>query len=187
MLTQVAFRLRNDDGNETAATWRAALNTDLTAFADLDTNLRCRFLTGSNSGDAFNAPSLYYRLNVGTLTAVTGTSSVVRASDSTHLTDGENTTEQLGGAGSFTTGAVDDSTGTTTGLFLSSGSETEHEFCFQIRSADVTNGDIIELFLTDGGTQFGAYTEIPAITIALGDANYPHGPGAGFWLRLMTP
>lgn len=57
--SQEGFRWRNDDGNETSATWLAAQDTG--SYIPLNTNVRLRILLDT-SGDAssFN-PTLYYK------------------------------------------------------------------------------------------------------------------------------
>src|SRR6476469_7479822 len=97
---QAAFRIRNDDGSETTATWKAAQNVN-TAIT-VDTNFRVRFLmqnsgtTGSNNLVA----QLEYSLNGGAYTNVNASSTVVRSSASPNVTDAANITQQLtGGTG----------------------------------------------------------------------------------------
>ena len=76
---QDSFRGRNDDGNETTATWIASTNSDWSQV--MDTNFRMRFVV-QETGDGAQADQTFqleYNLNGGGWNDVTGASSVVRA------------------------------------------------------------------------------------------------------------
>ena len=46
--------------------------------------------------------------------------------------------------------------------------ETETELCFQVRAADVTDGQTIQFRLTrDGGTVLSTYTRTPTATVSI--------------------
>lgn len=167
---QAGFRLRNDDGNETTATWKAAQNTNVNIAADL--RFRARFLM-QNAGTTALAnlvAQLEYTLNGGASTNVTAASSVVRASASPNVTDAANITQQLsGGTGTFIglTG-FDEGDGAAGGnsLDVPASGNFEVEFAIVIRAADVTSGDTIGLRVTNNGTDFtGSYTQVPAIIV----------------------
>lgn len=165
---QVSFRLRNDDGSESAATWKAALNTNVSLT--LDENVRLRFLTKSLAGTGESlAPQLQYRHDSGSgfgaWTDVNAGSSAVRSSASSHITEDGATTEQLGGPGTFAAGRLDEVDGVTESIFIGPAQETEHEFCFQVRSAVVDVGDTIEFRITNGGAVYTTYTSTPSCLI----------------------
>ena len=181
VLDQDSFRIRNDDGNETTATWKAAANTG--ASLEVDTNWRIRFLI-QNTGDATKSTNgsqgwqLQYNLNSAGWNDVNASSSVVISSASPNLADNTSTTQQLG-AGTFDAIAAnkfDEVDGRTLGAVaqaLSNGQETEVEYCWQLRSADVANNDSIQLrvvYYSAGNTAFDTYTNTPTITVVEGGA-----------------
>lgn len=58
-LDQEGFRFRNDDGNETTATWKAAQDTNATSA--LSANVRLRFCINATDDPASSAYQLYYK------------------------------------------------------------------------------------------------------------------------------
>ena len=162
-VNQWAFRGRNDDGNETTATWKAALSTNWSQT--VNENFRVRIGVSVSSG-TFSPPGVYlqYNLNGAGWNNVTTTSSVVKGTDSTHMTDGAATTEQLAGPDSFVSGLYSETgqTGADSVAFLQ---ETEYEFCCQILSSDVANGDTVQLRVTNLGTPISGYPAVPSITV----------------------
>lgn len=166
-ITQVAFRVRNDDGDEDGATWFAAINTDVTL--EVGTNYRIRHLINLDGlGLEFN-DQWQYNLNGGGWNNITAASSVIRAGPSGHVTDNTATTEQMGGAGSFAAGAV-----TADGLcpanLLAPPIDIEDELIFQIRAGDVEDEDTIQIRSTNAGTQLDTYTNTVTITVNEGGA-----------------
>lgn len=168
-LTQTTFRGRNDDGSETTATWKATAGTDWTQL--VDTNFRVRF----NVNASVAAPTqntafiLRYSLNGAAFAPVSASSTVVRAVASPNVADGAATTEQLAGAGTFNAGTFDEVDGSATGFTAATatGQDTEVEYCVQIRSADVANGDTINLRVhLNTGQAIDAYTDTPIITVS---------------------
>lgn len=158
-LNQVAFRLRNDDGNEFAATWYAAANTNIEW--DGDGNLRVRFLIDDNASEETGFV-IQENLNAGGWNDL-GTVFVM--SDSPHVVNGIATTQQLG-VGDFADGRFEESDGETITRDIG-GDETEDEFCFANSTA--TAGDSIQLRVRrnadGGGTALDTYTNTPTITI----------------------
>src|SRR5690349_20629389 len=97
---QAGFRGRNDDGNETTATWKASQNVNWTQL--VDTTFRVRFLMQNSGTTALNnlVAQLEYTYNGGASTNVNASSSVVRSAASPNLADAANLTQQLtGGTG----------------------------------------------------------------------------------------
>jgi hypothetical protein len=163
--TQASFRGRNDDGNETAATWKAIADANWTQ--KVDENFRVRFVVQETAGVSDNDKTfqLEYNLNGGGWNDVTGASSVVRASASPNLADGDDTTQQVGsgtpvGADNDAFDEVDGLAGSTN-LDFSGSDEVELEYCLQIRSSDVDNDDTIELRVKGLNT----YTKTPTVTV----------------------
>ena len=103
-ITQAAFRFRNDDGNQTAATWIDAENTDIT-IANGST-FRLRIGQTSDGFFDFTTAPWQYQLNGGGWNNITTSSSVVRRVASGSVTHGTATTNQLALAGSFVAGEV---------------------------------------------------------------------------------
>jgi hypothetical protein len=167
-LDQAGFRGRNDDGNETTATWKVAENTDWSQV--VDTNLRVRFVVDETAGGdpAGIIFQLQYNLNGAGWNDVNATSSVVRSSASPNLADSAATTRQLAsGAGTFVAGGFDEGNGESGPWDIGVGGLTEVEYCVQIRSADVTNADTIDLRLwkDTGSAVLDAYSQVPTITV----------------------
>jgi hypothetical protein len=171
---QVAFRGRNDDGNETTATWKDTQNTNWTQA--VDENFRVRLEVQETAGCAKNNVvwRLQYNLNAAGWVDCSAASSVVRASASANFTDGAATTSQLTvGTGTFqggapTTGGMDEGDCNAGGasMDMSASGHSEAEFSVQIRSADVSNGDTVQLRITDSGVAFASYTATPSITVS---------------------
>jgi len=166
---QKAYRGRNDDGSETTATWKAAQNTN---WAQLrDTNFRVRFEIQETAACAGNNKvwQLQYNRNAAGWNTVNASSNVVRSSASPNLADAANLTDQLTvGTGTFIglTGfdEVDGAAGGNSMDVAASG-HSEAEFSVQIRSADVADGDTIQLRVTDAGTALAAYDVTPTVTV----------------------
>ena len=171
VLDQDSFRGRNDDGSETTATWKAAANTNWSQ--DVDTNFRVRFLYQETAGGnpANLSLQLQYNLASAGWNNVTGASSVVRSSLSANFVDLDATTQQLG-VGTFDPGVMEELDGLTgTGADIGASEESEVEFCVQIRSADVTNAQTLQLrIVKEGGTVLDTYTNTPTITVVEGGA-----------------
>ena len=136
----------DDDGAENAAT----LGTiDQDWDQDVDSNKRVRFQvseTNSKQTGAFTlkAQCRLYTTSWGSWQDITTTSSIVKAVTSGYVTDSDPTTERMAGAQNFVTGewsadgSFDDS-------FQLDGEDTEMELCFQIVSADVADGNLVEM------------------------------------------
>ena len=172
--TQVTFRGRNDDGDETTATWKATQGTDWTQAVDVNFRIRFEIQEGANCAGANKVWRLQYNLAAGGWVDCSATSSVVRASASANFTDGEATTDQLtGGTGTFqggsgTTGGMDEGNCNAGGATMDVAAlgHAECEFSVQLRSADVTDGQTFQLRVTDAGTAIAAYTDTPTITVS---------------------
>jgi len=168
--TQHTFRGREDDGNETTATWKATQGTDWTQA--VDTNFRVRFCAqeGANCGKNNVVWQLQHNLAAAGWVTTNNTSTIVRSTASPNLADAANVTEQLtGGTGTFQ-GATgfDEVNGAAGGasMDLAASGHAECEFCVQIRGADVTDGQTLQLRITDAGNALAAYTDTPTITVS---------------------
>ena len=163
---QAGFRGYLDDGAINAATAIAGLNAPWPQ--DVDTNFRIRFLLQETAGAGGDfVPQLQYQLNGGGYVNVTATSNVVRCSVGTPA-DGAVTTSLLSGTGTFASGAYDEVDGLSGTHTVVASGNTEAEFCVQIRSADVADGDTVNLRVlgkSNATTALDAYTQTPALTV----------------------
>ncbi|NIQ91673.1 MAG: DUF2341 domain-containing protein, partial [Deltaproteobacteria bacterium] len=159
---QDSFRARNDNGDETTSTWTAAANTNWTQM--VDKNFRVRFLVQETSGiaDSGKTFQLEYNLNGGGWNDVTGSSSVVKATATANVTDGANTTQQLG-SGTYvpTNAGFDEANGQVGSMDFAGSDEVEVEFSLQIVGTDVSNSDTIQLRVNGLDT----YTNTPTVTV----------------------
>lgn len=169
---QDSFRARNDDGSESAATWKAAVNTDWEQPAD--ENFRIRFLVEELDDVAEDDVQfqLQYNKNSGGWNDVNGGSLNVRSSASSNVVDGADTTEQLSGPGTFITNndGFDEANGLAGGTVLdfttTVNQEVELEYCCQVRGVDVSNGDSIQLRLVkEADVLLDTYTNTPTLTV----------------------
>lgn len=148
-IDQDAYRWRNDDGSETAATWLEALNTSHlfdVAAGNVQTRLRILIEEQNGAMSANFDAQLEYDVNgSGIWNDVTLTSSVVRAFNSAFLSDGSDTTQQIG-AGSFVTpNAGQSETGLAGGgaLDFAGSDETELDYALEFIAADLSDGDSV--------------------------------------------
>lgn len=160
---QSDFRLRNDDGSQTTATWVANQNTNASLLSNK--NYRVRFNIRETNNRAFTLDAqLEYNKGGAGWNAVNASSSNVRTFASANFADGDATTEQLAGAGTFTAGKMEEVDGLISAIALQN-NDTEVEFSFQIRSADVASGNTIQLRVTDAGTTLTTYSQTPTVTV----------------------
>lgn len=174
---QKAFRGRNDDGNETTATWKANQNTNWSQV--VDTNFRVRFEiqeTAACAGANKVWRLQYNRTPLGGSPAgwvdASASSNVVRASASPNLADAANLTDQLTvGTGTFVGATGFDEVDCNAGgssMDVAASGHSECEFCVQLRSADTAAGDTIQLRVTDAGSALAAYDATPTMTRSSG-------------------
>lgn len=162
-LVQASFRSRNDNGSETTATWKQPLNTNWTQA--MDVNFRIRFLIQETNNWLRNdfSAQLQYNLNGGGWNNVNAASSVARSAASASLTDGDDTTQQLGG-GTFISNndGVDEVDGASGGanLDFAGSDEAEVEYCLQLRSADLSEGDTVQFRISG----MDIYSQTPTVT-----------------------
>ena len=165
---QQYFRGRNDNGNIESATWKAASNVNW--IQTLDTNFRVRFLIQEYNDWPVNDATfqLQYNLDGGGWLDVNASSSVVRANASPNVGDGDDTTQILG-VGTFITpnGGFDEVNGLAgnASLDFAGLDEVEVEYCAQLRSADISEGELVELrIVVGGGALLDTYIANPSIT-----------------------
>ena len=157
---QIEFRGRNNDGSETTATWKAALNTNWSQ--DVDTIFRIRFTVAETQGRNANLVlTLYSSYEGAAYAAVTTTSSYVKLLSSAQVDDATATTQQIS-SGTFVAGEVDDNASVASRLL--NNSRTEMEYVVQIVGADVANDDTIAFRVYASGAALNTYTQTPTVT-----------------------
>lgn len=167
--TQVAFRYRNDNGDETStgATWITTQNNNPSSL-EVDKNYRMRFLIDetNNKNWANVVWTVWCSKNSGSYAQI-GSGQPVNYSLSNYFAQNDNTTSQLtGGSGSFLTsnlGMQESGSSTNTG---SSNDYFEIELCFQIDSTQVANGDTLDLRIYADGSPITTYSNTPRITVS---------------------
>ena len=125
------YRWRNDDGNQTAATWKAATNsTTLVGTINQPLRLRMEVYNSSSSGSySFNLSPLQYRKNGGSWISITSsTANDFYFINSAFVTNNTGTSQQIS-TGSFT-GGFFKSDNSNNNISLSTTTRTEIEFCF---------------------------------------------------------
>lgn len=131
-LGQKQYRWRNDDGNQAAATWKAAANTPIIITATDIVRLRLELAnTGTGTGPVNQ--TLEYSSNNGvSWTAMNNpATNAFTYQASTFAANGSNTTSQMGAAtpGTFVSGRFVSNPGTA--VNLANGNKTEYEWCIK--------------------------------------------------------
>ena len=164
---QIGYRWRNDDGSESAATWKAPLNITISVTpAQLDTLIRLR-LSITTSAAVTITPVLRYSVNSGAYTRVDAASLVARSAASAHFADDDATTQLISG-GAFIAGRMDDVDGSTSSIaLLNPLDRTEVEFCFQLRSADIGVGDVVDFRVYNGTTALTNYGNTARVVVGV--------------------
>lgn len=147
-LAQSHFRNGNDDGNEAAYTFLAAL--DATAVLNTNTNYILRLgIVNSGTATATGGYQWQYNKNGAGWNDITTTSSVVKSVDSTNITGNGNCTQRITTESFLAANKGQCETGTTGSIILSN-TPTAMETCLpmQVVAADVSQGDTIEYRVT---------------------------------------
>lgn len=172
---QTHFRFRNDDGSETAATWKAAEDTNITGQIK-EENFRLRLQTSETAtqdqGETV-APRLEYKAasggactdTTGWTVVTTSTTNAFALTTSANFTDGAATTSQLtlGGGYAFIAGEILDATNLATAVSGLSKDLTEHEWNMQ---ATTNAGDSTAYIfrVSNNATDYNAYAVCPQVT-----------------------
>ncbi|MBA4388315.1 MAG: hypothetical protein C0404_10065 [Verrucomicrobia bacterium] len=170
--TQEHYRWRNDDGSETAATWKANADTAITG-ATRGTNIRLRFSisnTGSASGSYI--PTLEFS------TSTTGTWTTVAENDdglvafklvtTSNYANNAATTGLLTGTGTFAAGkCVERPSSAIAGVTINTNQHANFEFCIQATAK--ARGSATYYFRTMAGT----YSKYAQLTMAADEATEP--------------
>jgi hypothetical protein len=176
-LYQEHYRWRNDDGNETAATWKAAQNTAITVVRG--DNLRLRFAevnkyTGVSGFSA--APRLEYSTSTnGPWTAVSIVSDGLSAFEmtaSTYYANQEATTALLtNGTGTFVAGkCVESPDNTGANITINLSQYSNFEYCFKA-TAKAFGNTAYYFRMRIALSSYPSYTRYAQLAMAAGDAN----------------
>jgi len=181
---QDSFRGK-DDGTEATENWVADVNTNWNQL--MDTNFRIRFLIEEldDVEDLDVQFQLQYNRNSGGWNDVNGSSSYARSSAGS-VTDGETTTEQLDGPGTFigSNNGVDEVDGLAGGAGMdfttTANQEVELEYTLQLRSADLAKGDTVQFrVVKEPDITLGSYTNTPTVTPIFGNIDQTAFRGKG--------
>lgn len=171
-IDQDSFRWHKDTvslNDNSAPGWAEAINTQLGTVTPIayGVNFRPRFLlqnTGDkNESDGYN---IQYQVDSGGWVSVTGATNFVRAFTTSQYTDGDPTSQILGG-GTHDEG-YGDTDGTIGTFVFAFGEESENEFCIQFLSGagNFTGGEVLELRVSfDNGADLDAYTNTISMTM----------------------
>lgn len=177
-LYQSAYRWRNDDGSEVAATWAANADTILTQLtASTTKRLRLQVKNDNGSGASYT-----YRLEYGvksttcdaisSWTAVPDTpgSEAWSMIDSSYFSNGDSTTNVSGisdpSGFSFTAGKINDTSNQTASISLTGSQFTEMEYAVQATSNAVGGQTYCFRVTNAGATTNFTYSSYPEASIS---------------------
>jgi len=169
-ITQVRFRGRTNDASLASGTYTESEDTNYSV--DGDTRTRIRFLLQETGGGAGNdSYELWYSKNSGTYAQVLAASANCALALTSGYADGDTLAtadfDLTAGSGTAFAGiAVEDPGPETGNIAHTANGYTELEFCFELPSADNSDGDTFDFEVRDGaGTQLNAYTIRPRVTV----------------------
>ncbi|UCD24825.1 MAG: hypothetical protein JSW51_02600, partial [Gemmatimonadota bacterium] len=165
--TITAFQGYHDDAVEGSATTIAGLSTDFGQTPG--TIFRVRLVVAETNNAAGSNEDLQWQFskNSGTWTDIGTTSNDIQTDSSTYVTDGANTTQQIG-TGTFVTpnaGFTEDGLAGGGDLDFAGNDETETECVLRIVDATTSTGDTIELRCLIGGVAPAGTPTLPTITV----------------------
>lgn len=143
---QDSYAFYNDDGSESASTQIGSTNVQQTLAVDTTFFARLLIQEFNGGSGALGTPEWEYSTDGGTgWTDVTTSSSVIQAVVSSNVTDGDDTTQRIGGGTFITPNAWVTDDGIPPNLIFAGNDECECLLVFQIIGSDVSNGDEILL------------------------------------------
>ncbi len=171
-LVQQHYRWRNDNGSESAATWKAAADTAATGVAR-GQNIRLRFCVAETSGSyaVTVAGRLEYATNTGgPWTSVSSDPMAAFAMTPTaNYATSDATTNQLAGSGSWTPGVCVEGPATSTpSTTLAASTFSNFEYCLQ--PTVKAKGSTTYYFRLSG---MSTYSKYATLTMAAGEAEEP--------------
>ncbi|MDD5708046.1 MAG: Ig-like domain-containing protein, partial [Kiritimatiellae bacterium] len=171
------FRWRNDDGSETAATWKAAADTAITGVAR-GQNIRLRFCvsntSASNGSGALSARLEYATATNGPWTAVSAVADGMSPFEMTATTgyaDGAAATALLAGAGTFVAGkCVELPSNAGAAVTYAVRQYSNFEYCFRA-TAKAIGSTAYYFRVSNNGAVLNTYSRYAALTMVAGEAN----------------
>ncbi len=177
----VGVRDNGDEANSTSivsssSTLTDDINSDWTQL--VDTNFRVRFVIRETASIALaNFKEVWqYNVNSSGWFNITVGGAVINSVASSQYSGPVDTTQRLG-SGTFLTsnsGLIESDAGPGSALEpdFAGSDEVEFENCLQLDSTNISDGDTVEIKITNNGTDIATYTETPTIT-----ASAPSGDG----------
>lgn len=162
-LYQTDYRWRNDDGSETTATWAELVNTS----TDVDVTsgnvqLRIRLAIEEQDGGEYEIGDVLnqFAINAGGYTTLGASTTGCIYFNSSNLTHGDDTTQQITAFTYVSTneGVIE----TVGGIGAFSNDGAEYEYTVEFVSADLSDGDTVYFRLPDAD---GGYTNTGTATI----------------------
>jgi hypothetical protein len=169
IVSQTAFRGREDDGDLAGATWLGTGNNQ-DWDRELDDPFRVRLLIAESNNKVLDNINwkVQYSKNGGTYTDVNATSTNVRSSYSSYVADNATTVQRIG-SGSYATDecdGFDDVDGVGGHIDLCANCEAELEYCVVIRSAEAAADDYFDFrVIRSDDTTCNNYNEVPRVTV----------------------
>ncbi|MEW6061492.1 MAG: LamG-like jellyroll fold domain-containing protein, partial [Bacteroidota bacterium] len=159
------FRWRNDDGSESAATWRKSQSTNDTLTGINNIRLRVELYNSDPSNSNFGAVvALFYSTDNSTFTQMTTDGSVNhwKLNTSDNFVNGDATTNQLTTSYTFAGGNMYESSNTFTAT-LGPSSSKEYELCIS-PTQNAVNGTTYYFKIKNGdGSDITGYGTIPTL------------------------
>lgn len=170
-VTQSHFRFGIEELAESTHGWYAAEDVNIN-FADTVNRFLLRFCLQCDATALSNLDAEFqYRINGGTWTAITTSSSVVRALSTSVFTDAQSPTKRLSGTGTFESssqGCTHDGISGGAAFDIVASGNGETECSLQLQAANLKHGDVIDFRLTrDGAILLDTYSVTPSITISM--------------------
>lgn len=173
VFVQEHYRWRNDDGSESSATWKATADTAITGVTR-GGNIRLRFcISNTSSYSGAIVPQIQYSTSTSgpwnPVSAVQDGLEAFEMTSSPNYTNGEVTTAQLTGTGSFVAGRmVEYPSNTAMSVTINTNQYSNFEYCF--RATAKARGNTTYYFRVTGCSTYSKYG---ALTMAAGEANEP--------------
>ncbi|MBA4388522.1 MAG: hypothetical protein C0404_11110 [Verrucomicrobia bacterium] len=173
-LVQEHYRWRNDDGNESAATWKATQDTAVTAVARAQ-NIRLRFdiANTSTSYSGSTAPVLEFATATGgpwtQVSILADGSQPFEMASSANFANGDATTALLAGSGTFVAGKMVEIPSNAGGsITIGISQYSNFEYC--LRATAKARGSTTYYFRV---AAMNTYSQYATLTMAAGEANEP--------------
>jgi hypothetical protein len=168
---QTAFRFRNDDGNDTNATWIAGENVNVNR--PVATPFRLRIQAAEVAGGSWGsgtAAALRYIVNDGiSPITVTESSPVVRYASSSHIANNTVLARRLvNPVNTFKGARFYSAQNTAIGWGYTGNDHQEWEFDLTLMNGSVNVGDVIRFYGYLGPNAFASYPQVPTITVGAG-------------------